>query len=358
MSPLSAPTTLVLFKPDHLKAPEFNAYSREDLSSLVHPRAGETKWGEVISVPGNDVDRFLETSTARFVILGIPEDIGVRGNLGIGGAHSGWNIFLRVLLNLPVNRFLSLENVALLGHVDASKLNKNLPETTQPSAEELAQLREATAVLDEAVTTIASQVMRAGKIPIVIGGGHNNSYPLIRAASQVFGQAINAINCDPHADFRALEGRHSGNGFSYAMHEGHLHKYALLGLHENYNSEPLLAHLDQFAQQIQLSTYDDIFIRHSKTWETAIREALDFVQGPPVGIELDLDSIAYVPVSAQTPSGLSVREARQYVTACGIHSNVAYLHLCEAAPELSTRPQALTGKVLSYLTTDLMKAVG
>jgi formiminoglutamase len=36
---------------------------------------------------------------------------------------------------------------------------------------------------------------------------------------------VNAINFDAHSDFRILEGRHSGNGFSYAYEEGFLKKY-------------------------------------------------------------------------------------------------------------------------------------
>jgi formiminoglutamase len=37
-----------------------------------------------------------------------------------------------------------------------------------------------------------------------------------------------AINFDAHSDFRILEGRHSGNGFSYAYEEGFLKKYFIL----------------------------------------------------------------------------------------------------------------------------------
>jgi arginase family enzyme len=38
---------------------------------------------------------------------------------------------------------------------------------------------------------------------------------------------VNAINFDAHSDFRILEGRHSGNGFSYAYEEG-FQKYFIL----------------------------------------------------------------------------------------------------------------------------------
>lgn len=58
--------------------------------------------------------------------------------------------------------------------------------------------------------------------PIAIGGGHNNAYPMLKGYSLAKKEKINAINCDPHADFRALEGRHSGNGFSYAVNDGYL----------------------------------------------------------------------------------------------------------------------------------------
>ena len=51
---------------------------------------------------------------------------------------------------------------------------------------------------------------------------------------------INILNIDAHADFRPLEGRHSGNGFSYAFREGFIKKYYAYGLHENYISNYFL----------------------------------------------------------------------------------------------------------------------
>ena len=42
--------------------------------------------------------------------------------------------------------------------------------------------------------------------PIIIGGGHNNCYPIIKALYPNSTPCC-AINFDPHADFRAAEGR-------------------------------------------------------------------------------------------------------------------------------------------------------
>jgi formiminoglutamase len=72
------------------------------------------------------------------------------------------------------------------------------------------------------------------KNPII--GGHNNSYGNIKGTALAKGKPVNAINFDAHSDFRILEGRHSGNGFSYAYEEGFLKKF-YFGLHENYTSK-------------------------------------------------------------------------------------------------------------------------
>ena len=56
-------------------------------------------------------------------------------------------------------------------------------------------------------------------------------------------KAINVLNLDPHADCREIDRRHSGNSFSYAMQEGWLANYAVLGLHQQYNSQSMLERL-------------------------------------------------------------------------------------------------------------------
>ena len=51
---------------------------------------------------------------------------------------------------------------------------------------------------------------------IVLGGGNNNSLPVLRPVRAATSKPVAAVNCDPHADFRRAEGRHSGNPFRYA----------------------------------------------------------------------------------------------------------------------------------------------
>ena len=72
-------------------------YNKQDILSLTRMRRFETKLGERVQVVQNpqQLEASLQVSTAQFVLLGIPEDIGVKANGGIGGADSAWLPFLK-----------------------------------------------------------------------------------------------------------------------------------------------------------------------------------------------------------------------------------------------------------------------
>ena len=197
------------------------------------------------------------------------------------------------------------------------------------------------------------QVVNAGKTPIIIGGGHNNSYGNIKGTSLAKNSAINVINFDAHTDFRPEEGRHSGNGFSYAFAEGFLKNYFIFGIHENYTSDRIFKTMNKL-KQIQFNTFEAIKIRRDFKFRAEMQKALDFVSGNSFGIEIDCDAIQNVPSSAQTPSGFSVNNTREFVNFFGKHKNATYLHICEAAPKKKQQNQV--GKLISYLITDFIRA--
>ena len=204
----------------------FSFIKSTEISELISYRAGETKLGENIkTIQGDDWENELATSTSKFVMLGIPEDIGVRANLGIGGTQSLWQPALKAVLNIQDTPFLSGKSLLVLGHFDFTTW---ITESKNASLEEL---RRMVAAIDEEVYPLIETIVATGKIPIIIGGGHNNAYPNIKGASRAMNKKINCVNLDAHSDFRIKEGRHSGNGFRYAKDEGYLDKYALIGLH-------------------------------------------------------------------------------------------------------------------------------
>jgi len=154
-----------------------------------------------------------------------------------------------------------------------------------------------------------------------------------------------------------MEGRHSGNGFTYAFEDGFLKNYFIFGLHESYVSKSVFQTIKDLKERIAYNTYEEIEVRKTKEFNAELENALRFIKTEPFGIELDLDAISNVYSSAMTPSGFSVNQAREYVHFFGKHKNASYLHICEGAPDLDeTNNNHLTGKLIAYLITDFMKS--
>lgn len=340
-------------------------YNKEDVLAITKIRRFETKLGECVEVLKNieNVEESLLQSDTTFVIVGVPEDIGVKANRGVGGADSAWQPFLHAFLNVQSNDFLQGNEVMVLGHFDFSDISTLIEGNAQTPDEQVAAYRHAVRTVDDEVETIVRIITQCGKIPIVIGGGHNNAYPCIKGAAKGLHKAghiplaqINAINLDAHADYRPTEGRHSGNAFRYAEEDGYLEKYCVLGLHENYLTQNTW--IDMVNNPfIDVLTYEDIFLHEKHGFIQAVAYATTFTEGSYTGIELDLDSIQQTLSSAMTPSGIQPLHARQYVHYAALDSKVAYLHICEGATQLSDgRRDDSTGKLISYLVTDFIKS--
>lgn len=334
-------------------------FTLNDLAKVTSHRSGEVKFGEKMQIipKGADVASYLSTCEARYVLLGIPEDIGIRANFGRPGAATAWETAIIAIANIQHNRFSKGNNLLVLGQIDVSdemQLGNELDLTKLADRQKLNGLVER---IDKEVSHFISIVVAAGKIPIVIGGGHNNSYGNIKGTALAKGKQINAVNFDAHSDFRLLEGRHSGNGFSYAFEEGFLKKYFIFGLHENYTSKSVLKNLRKISDQVCFNTYDEINIRKEKSFEKELQAAYDFVREDCFGIEVDLDAVPGIASSAMTISGFSVEELRRFVSFFGRSQKASYLHICEGAPSLGDEKNPhLIGKLIGYLITDFMKA--
>lgn len=334
-------------------------FTNSDLENITNRRAGEVKFGEKMQTlpEGVDLKSFLETNDSKFVLFGIPEDIGVRANFGRTGTASAWGNAIKSIANIQQNDFCKANSVLVLGSIDLEiemKASENLDVNNENDRTELFKLVEK---IDKEVANIISIIVKNGKIPIIIGGGHNNAYGNIKGTALAKAKPINVINFDAHTDFRNLEGRHSGNGFSYAFEEGFLKKYFVFGLHENYNSKKIIRKLIENEDRIQFNTYEEIAIRQEKSFHSELEIALNFIKNEAFGIEIDLDSIPNIASSAMTLSGFSVEQLRQFVSFFGKQKNASYLHICEAAPTLSDdKNQHLIGKLIGYLITDFMKS--
>lgn len=315
-------------------------YTQEDVMKLVVIREGETKLGQ----KANTLSSLEELSDyeGAFVLVGIPEDIGIRANHGVAGASTTWLPTLKAILNTQDNQF-SKGNLVVLGHFDFE----------DPKETDVTSLRKKVEEIDAWVAELIFKIMESNNTPIVIGGGHNNAYPIIKGCSAALNKAIEVINIDAHADLRPTdEGRHSGNGFSYAMSHNYLKKYGVFGLHQNYNNQIILDEINR-NDQIHPVFFENLLLSKKplvKTW----LKFVDGFQWP--GLEIDLDAIANVLCSAATPSGFTVDDVRKMILASE-RNTFSYLHICEGAFQMiDGRRNEYLPKIISHLVIDFIKS--
>lgn len=319
---------------------QLNIYSATEVDTFINKRAGEVKLGEELTYC-KSLDSIPE-SDAKFVVFGISESIGVQANYGRLGTEKAWRAFLLSFLNVQANAYNTGKNILLLG---AIKVTPSSSITSSTPKEELGDI---VTRVDRIVAQVVETIVSAGKIPIIIGGGHNNAYGNILGTSRALKSPINILNIDAHTDLRTTDYRHSGNGFSYALQAKKptlLNKYAVFGLHKNYTPDYIYDFMQRHKEQIYYSHVED---------NTDFDRALGYVSNSHFGLELDCDSIKDFPSSAQSPSGFTLDQVRNYISSTASHSHCTYLHICEAAPTDHDSNQV--GKALSYLVTDFIRA--
>lgn len=332
-----------------------------DPSAWCTPREGEVRLGQTVqALPQQaNLDSYASALAhayeqgARIAILGVPEGIGPRGNLGRGGAETAWNAALKGLCNLQATPFIASQDLLMVGQVECHDLQQQADALRTNDASQVNRLRELCSELDQRVMQALVPLFRAGFEVILIGGGHNNAYPLLRSLSEATDTAVAAMNLDPHADFRAREGRHSGNGFSYACTDGFLANYHVVGLHEGKNNAESLRQLADAG-----FTYTSIHQLYQSNWNeqlAALRVQADTWQRP-LGIEVDVDALQGVPASAINFNGLTIAQGYSYIAELAAVPHSRYLHLAEAAPSLHPAGREAGDAAIAQLISELVLA--
>ncbi|NVK84320.1 MAG: hypothetical protein HWE21_08365, partial [Cytophagia bacterium] len=145
-------------------------------------RKGEIKIGEkatYISAKSWESEIKKVSKEARFCVIGIPECVGVLGNSGRAGAQNAWEPFLYEFLNVQSNRFLTGNEFVVLGSVDVDPIQEKAEKLNSNSDYYIQKLHLLCEEIDDMVEPVIKKVKAAGLIPIVIGGGQNNAYPII-----------------------------------------------------------------------------------------------------------------------------------------------------------------------------------
>lgn len=325
-------------------------YSQDILKRYTSTRKGETKLGEVAATVSNWEG--LARATQDYVLLGIPEDVGVRANYGKRGTADAWESFLKSFCNLQDSDYCSGKSLVIAGEIDcdAQMQKANALDENDEGYEK--KLGELVGQIDLKVAGVVQRIIELGKTPILIGGGHNNSFGNLKGATKALGAPLNCINFDAHTDLRGLEHRHSGNGFTYAKEHGFLKQYFIFGVHRNFTPSSIYSRI-KTDDTIQLSFFEDTAVHEKTTFMKAIKNAEDFCCKHPFALEIDLDAIANMGSSAMSPSGYSLEQCRQFVTHFSNKRDCKYIHLCEGNPKRELF-NGQVGKSLAYLVSDIV----
>jgi formiminoglutamase len=278
-------------------------YSRNDRND---PRLGET-----VSSDQKDYE------TADLVILGCPQDEGVRRNNGRAGAEFGPAAIREQFYKLtPFNikkRIFDVGDVTVSGTLEE---------------------------VHDRHFQIVCQLLRDGKRLIVLGGGNDISYPDGCAMAEVFGPDWwIGINIDSHLDVRVAEQRNSGTPYRQLLEEGRLlPKYFYeVGFQSHFCSPVYYDYIRQLGvhrislellrsrAEADLELKESIkqnFIGHSQSLNTFF------------GFDLDVVRSADAPgTSAPSPLGLRNGEFIQLVKYAASLANTKIIEFSEMNPK-------------------------
>lgn len=154
----------------------------------------DPRLGDLVGIGGDAYEK------AHIVILGCPQDEGVRRNGGRVGAADAPRAIREQFYKLTTNNIRW--NICDLGDVDVSG-----------TLEEV----------HDRLTAVVEQILADGKRLIILGGGNDISYADGCAMARVFGDdGWIGVNIDSHLDVRLAEERNSGTPYRQLLDEGHI----------------------------------------------------------------------------------------------------------------------------------------
>lgn len=239
-------------------------------------------------------------------LLGIPDDLGIRLNQGRAGACDGPRAFRDGLARYGV----------------ATPHGWDWPLIYDAGDIIPAQGSDAKA-LDETyrrVTEATAWLLSLGMLPVAIGGGHDLTYPFVRAVANKVGP-MSGLYLDAHLDVRETIG--SGMPFRRLIEDCGVTGLHMHGLNPLVNSD---AHVRWFQEHGGV-----IHGRMDAPQDDLVRR----VVGSSLFVSLDLDVLdaSHAPgVSALNASGWSTREVERVVTAAGRDPRVHCFDIMELSP--------------------------
>jgi formiminoglutamase len=247
---------------------------------------------------------------AQVVLVGCPQDEGVRRNHGRPGAAEAPAEIRRALYRYPVSeyhrdlRLLDLGDVRIEGGLEA---------------------------VHDRLHTVVRQVIRDGKTAVVLGGGNDISYPDVSAlAAEV--TPVLAFNIDRHLDVRDEAERNSGTSYRQLLEEGRLdpRRFHEIGTNSFANS---LAYRE-YAERLGVGVHYLGELRDTGVGAT-VRDIVAGSDAAGIFFGFDLDSVRAMEapgVSDPGPMGLTAREICEIADVAAADPRTRILEISEVNP--------------------------
>ena len=274
----------------------------------------DPRLGEIVEVWDGNLDAMRP---GRAVLIGFPQDEGVRRNGGRIGAAQAPDAIRKWLYRLTPGDTASDRDLRDAPPLDVG--NVKLTADLEASQEALAE--------------VVARVLTRRGVPIVLGGGHEAALGVFLGYVQT-GESVGIVNIDAHLDVRPLiDGKgHSGSPFRQMMeHETPLAGYACLGAQPHATSREHVRFVEQHGGVIRRCEE----LRQSLANHFASEGHRLASLGCAVHLSIDADvvSMADVPgVSAPNPVGLAGSEVIGAARLAGASREIAGLDLVEISP--------------------------
>lgn len=303
------------------------------------PHASPAQWPPVVKDRLASLIDSASPSDCSIALVGLPDELGVRLNGGRPGASAGPDAFRAALARFGAPYDVLDRRTLGVRIYDAGNIAPapgNGPDALHAT--------------HERITEALHAIHGLGLLPVCIGGGHDLTFPTVRALAQTVGNAVGGINVDAHLDVRPEAG--SGMPFRALIEGGHLDPahFLVLGAGRFTNAQEHCEYLLQRGARIVSvesvvdgsfalgDAFDHAMPRHDAPRDTAF-----------VSIDLDAIDGAQAPgVSAVNPMGLAVAHAAQVACAAGKHAAVRHFDLMELSPP-NDGPAAPTARIAALL---------
>lgn len=292
------------------------------------PESDDRTMGEVVSDEPSDYDK------AELVIIGCPQDEGVRRNNGRVGAAAAPDKIRQVLYQLTAPPELATGRIVDLGNI---KIADSLEETHEVQAQ------------------VVAKILAESKRLIVLGGGNDISYPDCLGLSKVH-KNILALNIDSHFDVRDNEVRNSGTPYRQLLEEHIIRpeNFFELATQPFANAEMFWKYLE--SKQVAIYTLDQL---RQQGIEKTLHLILDKNDSEALFWGFDMDSVcsADAPgVSASYETGLTAEEIISIAAIAGQDSRSKILEISEMNPtyDIDSKTAKLAAQIilcyLKYIT--------